>query len=94
MFFKMSFDLDYFRAFVYNSTFLEIYDIPAERLEKIRHDDTELLKLSFEWLRQAMFAEETLKFKEGVLEKRKERSDTTMRKVYGNKEKVQIGDSD
>ena len=41
-----------------------------------------------------MFAEETLKFKEGVLEKRKERSDTTMRKVYGNKEKVQIGDSD
>jgi hypothetical protein len=94
MFFKMSFDLDYFRAFVYNSTFLEIYDIPAERLEKIRNDDTELLKLSFEWLRQAMFAEQTLKFKEGVLEKRKERSDTTMRKVYGNKEKVQIGDSD
>ena len=94
MFFKMSFDLDYFRAFVYNSTFLEIYDIPAERLEKIRNDDTELLKLSFEWLRQAMFAEQTLTFKEGVLEKRKERSDTTMRKVYGNKEKVQIGDSD
>jgi hypothetical protein len=94
MFFKMSFDLDYFRAFVYNSTFLEIYDIPAERLEKIRNDDTELLKLSFEWLRQVMFAEETLKFKEGVLEKRKERSDTTMRKVYGNKEKTSLGEID
>jgi len=94
MFFKMSFDLDYFRAFVYNSTFLEIYDIPAERLEKIQNDDTELLKLSFEWLRQAMFAEQTLKFKEGVLEKRKERSDATMRKVYGNKPKGQIGDID
>jgi len=94
MFFKMSFDLDYFRAFVYNSTFLEIYDIPAERLEKIQNDDTELLKLSFEWLRQAMFAEETLKFKEGVLEKRKERSDTTMRKVYGNKEKTSLGEID
>lgn len=94
MFFKMSFDLDYFRAFVYNSTFLEIYDIPAERLEKIQNDDAELMKLSFEWLRQAMFAEQTLTFKEGVLEKRKERSDTTMRKVYGNKPKGQIGDSD
>ena len=94
MFFKMSFDLDYFRAFVFNSTFLEIYDLPAERLERIKSDDMELMRLSFEWLRQAMFAEQTLTFKEGVLEKRKERSDATMRKVYGNKPKTQIGDID
>jgi len=65
MFFKMSFDTDYFRAFVFNSTFLELYDIPAERIEKVRTDDTELLKLSYEWLRQAIFAEDTLKFKDG-----------------------------
>ena len=94
MFFKMSFDTDYFRAFVFNSSFLDLYDIPAERIEKVRTDDTELLKLSYEWLRQAIFAEETLPFKEGALEKRKERADATMRKVYGNKPKGQIGDSD
>jgi Fe-S-cluster containining protein len=94
MFFKMSFDTDTFRAFVFNSTFLELYDIPAERIEKVRTDDTELLRLSYEWLRQAIFAEQTLTFKEGVLEQRKERSDATMRKVYGDKEKTQIGDSD
>jgi len=79
---------------VFNSTFLEIYDIPAEQLEKIQKDDSELMKLSFEWIRQVMFAEATLKFKEGVLEKRKERSDKTMRKVYGNKPKAQIGEID
>jgi Fe-S-cluster containining protein len=73
MFFKMSFDTDYFRAFVFNSTFLELYDIP-------------------EWLRQAIFAEETLKFKEGALEKRKARADQTMRRVYGQKEKGSIGE--
>ena len=94
MFFKMSFDTDYFRAFVFNSTFLELYDIPAERIERIRTDDTELLKLSYEWLRQAIFAEETLPFKEGALEKRKEQAGATMRKVYGNKPKGQIGDID
>jgi Fe-S-cluster containining protein len=94
MFFKMSFDTDYFRAFVFNSTFIELYDIPAERIEKVRTDDTELLKLAYEWLRQAIFAEETLPFKEGALEKRKERADATMRKVYGNKPKGQIGDID
>jgi hypothetical protein len=94
MFFKMSFDTDYFRAFVFNSTFLELYDIPAERIEKVRTDDTELLKLAYEWLRQAIFAEETLKFKEGAVEKRKERADATMRRVYGDKEKGSIGDLD
>jgi len=94
MFFKMSFDTDYFRAFVFNSTFLELYDIPAERIERVRTDDTELLKLSYEWLRQAIFAEETLPFKEGALEKRKEQAGATMRKVYGNKPKGQIGDID
>lgn len=94
MFFKMSFDTDYFRAFVFNSTFLELYDIPAERIEKVRDDDTELLKLAYEWLRQAIFAEATLTFKEGALEKRKERADATMTRVYGQKEKGSIGDID
>jgi len=94
MFFKMSFDTDYFRAFVFNSTFLELYDIPAERIEKVRTDDTELLKLAYEWLRSAIFAEQTLTFKPGALDKRKERADATMRKVYGNKPKGQIGDID
>jgi Fe-S-cluster containining protein len=94
MFFMVSTNTDYFRAFVFESSFLETYDIPAERIEKVRTDDAELLKLAYEWLRSAMFAEETLPFKEGVLEARKERADATMRKVYGNKEKGQIGDSD
>ena len=94
MFFKMSFDTDYFRAFVFNSTFLEIYDIPAERIEKVRTDDTELLRLSYEWLRAVLFAEETLTFKEGAIEKRKDQVDKTMRKVYGQKEKGSIGELD
>jgi hypothetical protein len=94
MFFKMSFDTDYFRAFVFNSMFLELHDNPAERIEKVRADDAELPKLSYEWHRQEILAEQTLTFKEGVLEKRKERADAAMRKGYGNKPKGQIGDID
>jgi hypothetical protein len=41
-----------------------------------------------------MFAEETLKIRDGVPEARKERSDAVLRRVYGNKEKTQIGDRD
>ena len=56
--------------------------------------DAELLKLGYEWLRSAMFAEETLKLREGVVEARKDRTDAVMRRVYGNKEKGQIGEID
>jgi uncharacterized protein len=94
MFFMASTDTDYFRAFVFESSFLSLYDIPVERIEKVRTDDAELIKLAYEWLRSAMFAEETLPFKQGVIEARKDRADTIMRKVYGNKEKTQIGDKD
>ncbi len=94
MFFMVSTNTDYFREFVFGSSFLETYDIPQERVDKIRTDDAELLKLGFEWLRSAMFAEETLKIRDGVADARKERTDAVLRKVYGNKEKGQIGDSD
>ena len=87
MFFMTSTDTDYFRAFVFESSFLDTYDIPAERIEKVRTDDAELLKLAYEWLRSAMFAEETLTFKQGVIEARKEQAGEVMRRVYGNQDK-------
>ncbi len=86
MFFMVSTNTDYFRQFVFESNFLDTYEIPQERIEKVRADDAELLKLGYEWLRSAMFAEQTLVLKEGVAETRKDRVDAIMRKVYGNKE--------
>ncbi len=89
MFFMVSTNTDYFREFVFGSSFLETYDIPAARVEKIRTDDAELLKLGYEWLRSAMFAEETLTIRDGVAEARKDRSDAVLRKVYGQQNKEQ-----
>jgi Fe-S-cluster containining protein len=63
MFFMITSDLDYFRLFVFESSFLDTYDIPAEQLEKIKTDDVELLKLSYDFLKSALFAEETLALK-------------------------------
>jgi Fe-S-cluster containining protein len=94
MFFMVSTNTDHFREFVFGSTFLETYDIPQEQIEKVRTDDAELLKLGFEWLKSAMFAEDTLKLKDGVAEARKEQGKAALRKVYGNKPKAQMGDSD
>ncbi len=86
MFFMVSTNTDYFREFVFGSSFLETYEIPTERIEKVRTDDVALLKLAYDWLRSAMFAEETLLFRQGVLEARKDRADEVMKKVYGKQE--------
>ncbi len=94
MFFMVSTNLDYFREFVFGSTFLETYDLPADLIEKIKTDDKELLKLAYEWLKSSMFAEETMKLKDGVAEARKDRTDAIMKKVYGNKPKPQMGEID
>ncbi len=63
LFFKVSTDLEYFRAFVFGSTFLDMYDIPEDQAETLRTDDAALLKFSYEWLKHALFAEETMKLR-------------------------------
>jgi hypothetical protein len=35
---------------VFNSSFLSRFDVPEERLEKVRANDTELLRLGFDWI--------------------------------------------
>lgn len=55
MFFMACYNLDEFRRFVFESTFLDRYDIDAERVEKIRADEIELLRFGMEWLKFLLF---------------------------------------
>ena len=51
MAFMAIYNIDMFRQFIFNSSFLERYHVPHKVLGKIRKNDTELLKLSFEWVK-------------------------------------------
>lgn len=57
------YNLDRFKAFVFESSFLEKFEVEDERLEKLKTDKTELLKLGFDWVKFGLFAEKTLKVK-------------------------------
>jgi Fe-S-cluster containining protein len=57
LFFMVSTNLDMFRDFVFNSSFLTAYEIAPDVVEKIKSDELELLKFSLKWLRYAMFGE-------------------------------------
>jgi len=63
MFYTGCYDLDTFRRFVFESTFLKRFELEDERIEKIRESDEELLRFAFRWLRFALFGEPTMQTK-------------------------------
>jgi len=60
MFYTACYDLDAFRRFVFDTTFLKRFEMEDELIEKLRSDDEELLQFAFRWLRFALFAEPTM----------------------------------
>ena len=64
MFFMASTDLDSFRRFVFESSFLETYEVDPETVEKIKNDDVELMHFSFVYLAATLFGAQVLKIKE------------------------------
>lgn len=64
MFFIGCYDLDTFRHLVFQSSFLERFDVAPDLAERLKSDDFELLRFAFLWLRFALFGELTMKVKE------------------------------
>lgn len=62
-FYMACYDIDRFRRFVFESGFIEKFDIDEKRLEKIKNDETELMKLGFDYTKYILMIEETLKLK-------------------------------
>ena len=60
MFVMAAYDLDTFRTFVLESTFLKRFVIEPELEQRLATDDEALLDLAFLWLRFALFGEPTL----------------------------------
>jgi len=60
------YDLDKFRDFVFDSTFLSRFELEDSLVATLRDDDMALLRFAFRWLRFALFAEPTMKVREGA----------------------------
>jgi Fe-S-cluster containining protein len=72
MFYTVCYDIDSFRRFVFNSTFLDKFEIDPEAVERMREDDVELLKLGFDWLRFSLFGESTMTIMPDIVETKKQ----------------------
>ncbi len=70
MYFMACYDLDRFRRFVFETRFLQLFEIDEARIEAVRHDDQDLLELAMQWLRFSLLGEKTMKVQKRVMEAR------------------------
>jgi Fe-S-cluster containining protein len=66
MFFMASYNLDRFRKFVFESSFLRLFRIDQGLQRRLATDDVELMKFSFEWLKFSLFGERAGQIKPAV----------------------------
>jgi len=76
MFFLVCYNIDKFRGFILNSSFLDKFEVDEETQRNIEKDDVALLAFGYDWLKFALFGEKTMKIKTDVLDaKQKELKD-------------------
>ena len=62
-FYMASYNLDKFRDYIFESDFLNVFDIDEETVEKIRTDDVELIQFGVKYIKFIMMLEQSLTLK-------------------------------
>ncbi len=63
LFFMVSTNPERFRSFVFDTKFLDIFEVEERELEAIREDELKLLQFGFRWLKTVLFGEDLVKRK-------------------------------
>jgi predicted class III extradiol MEMO1 family dioxygenase len=92
MFFMASTDLDHFRTFVFESSFLDTFIIDEETVAKIKEDDVELMLFSFKYLAATLFGAQGMKIREDKIQAKvveiKQRQDESVLESVQDYEKI------
>jgi len=65
-----SYDMDRFRRYVFESRFLEVFDIDSEEIERIKIDEAALMKFGFKYIKFLLMLEDALKVKKEYIKKK------------------------
>ena len=68
IFFMVSTNLERFKDFIFNSSFLETYDIDDKTLQEIQEDDIKLMFFGYKYLRDSMYGTRELTIKQAKLD--------------------------
>ncbi len=68
MYHMACYDLDRFRRFVFETRFLQLFDVDEARIDAMRTSDLELSDFAIQWLKFSLFKEKTMKINRSVME--------------------------
>jgi Fe-S-cluster containining protein len=91
LFFMACYDIDRFRLFIDSEGFKSSFDVSAEEYQKFDEDDVALLEFSYRFLKQVLFAEETIPMKEGALDARINRTDKSLEELQAGQQQTKDG---
>ena len=63
MFYMASYNLDVFRRLICETKFFDIFQLKAEKIERLATDDVSLMQFAFDWLKFSLFGEKTIEMK-------------------------------
>ena len=72
MYYVACYDLDRFRRFVLESSFLKRFEVEPDEVEKIKHNDVELYHFAMRWLEYGLLGQGVLKVKPEIIKAKKE----------------------
>jgi len=75
MFFMVCYNIDKFKEFVFDSSFLDKFDIDSDRVEKMRNNDEALLEFGYDWLKFVLFGMNTVAINTEIREAKKKEID-------------------
>jgi len=75
MFFMVCYNIDKFKEFVFDSSFLDKFDIGSDRVEKMRNNDEALLEFGYDWLKFVLFGMNTVAINTEIREAKKKEID-------------------
>jgi Fe-S-cluster containining protein len=88
LFFMACYDIDRFRIFINSDGFKQGFDISDEQYAIFNEDDVALLEFSYKFLKQVLFAEESIPLKEGAVEARESRTGKTLAELQAEQNKL------
>ena len=83
MFYLACYDIDRFRRFVFQTRFLQLFDIDETRVDAMRNDDFELSDFAMQWLKFSLFHEKSLKVRHSVAEAARAKKVQTEQVIHG-----------
>jgi len=77
MFYMGCYDLDRFRRFVFESRFLDCFEVDEMRADVMKKSDEDLLDFAMQWLAFSLFKEKTMKIRPEVMAERQKAMEKT-----------------